>query len=196
MKFSRVIRLSALLFGAFSLIQAAPITGQLWAVSNSVAQDATLSNVPASAPLNFNSPGSVNAFLTSGGAFNISGSTADLNRAISPALIEFTGLVTVTNGQQFTATHDDGLTLNIGGATVINVPGPTAPTQTRVTYTGPSGTLPFTLVYGECCGGSAVLQIDLPFQPSPTVPEPATYAMMAGGLALVGLTRRFTRRGK
>ncbi len=47
---------------------------------------------------------------------------------------DFKGAVSVTNGQTFTVAHDDGLTLVIDGLTVINAPGPTAPTTTTVTH--------------------------------------------------------------
>jgi hypothetical protein len=181
---------------AASLAQGASINGQLWAVPDTVAQNAILANVPntapnvtfdVSAPLDFTVAGTVNQFLTSGGAFNIVGSASALSRAISPSIIEFTGLVSVVNGQQFTVTHDDGLTLTIGGLAVISTPGPTGPVQTTQTYTGPTGNFLFTLVYGECCGGSAVLQIDLPFQPNTSVPEPATMAFVTAGCLLIGL---------
>lgn len=181
------------------IASAAPITGQLWKVPDAIAQDAIPANIPATAPdvtfdvnspLNFTVPGTVNQFLLSGGAFNISGSASVLASPISPSLIEFMGLVTVTNGQTFTVTHDDGLTLIIGALTVINAPGPTGPVLTTVTYTGPSGTLPFTLVYGECCGGSAVLQISLPLQPGPTgVPEPGALTLVTSGGLLLGLRK-------
>ncbi len=120
-------------------------------------------------PLNFTNPATVNAFLTSGGAFNITGSAAALSRPMSDGaigtLLRFSGMVSVSNGQLFTVTHDDGLTLIIGGLLVIDAAGPTAPIQTIASYTGRSGAFPFELVYGECCTGPAVLQIGLDLQP-------------------------------
>jgi hypothetical protein len=181
------------------IAQATPITGQLWKVADATAQNAILANIPntapdvtfdVNAPLNFTVAGTVNQFLVSGGAFNIVGSAGVLSSLISPSLIEFTGLVTVTNGQTFTVTHDDGLTLIIGGLSVITVPGATPPIQTTQTYTGPTGTFPFTLVYGECCSGSAVLQISLPLQPSTAVPEPGALTLLSGGCLFLGLLRR------
>src|SRR5262249_49153685 len=144
------------------IVHASPINGSLWQVSNAIASDAILANVPATAPdvtfqvnapLNFNNGTTVNAFLTSGGAFNITGAAGALSRAISPSLIEFVGEVSVTTGQQFSVSHDDGLTLIVGGLTVISAPGPTGPVLTTETYSGPTGNFPFTLVYGECCAG-------------------------------------------
>jgi hypothetical protein len=90
--------------------------------------------------------------------------------------------VSVTNGQQFTVTHDDGLTLIIGAVDLGFNPGPTAPTTTTATYTGPSGNFPFQLVYGECCGGSAVLQVALPFSNTTEVPEPSSLLLLGTGL--------------
>jgi hypothetical protein len=101
--------------------------------------------------------------------------------------------VSVTTGETFTVGHDDGLTLTIGTDTVISEPLPTSFVDTIVTYTGPSGNLPFQLVYGECCGAPADLSISLPLN---GVPEPSTWAMMALGFAGLGfLGYRKTRSG-
>jgi hypothetical protein len=149
------------------------------------------------APLNFNASGAtVNAWLLSGGAFNIVGSAAALSRLMDTGaqgtIVQFLGTVTVATGQMFTVTHDDGLTLIIGGLNLGFNPGPTAPVVSTATYTGPSGNFAFQLVYGECCGGPAVLQVDLPFQPQ-AVPEPTTFVLLGSGLAIAGLRRRFRR---
>ena len=61
----------------------------------------------------------------------------------------------------------------IGNNLVIDAPGPTAFSTTAVTYTGPSGTFPFDLVYGETQGPPAVLGISLPLT-SQSVSLPGT----------------------
>jgi hypothetical protein len=92
-------------------------------------------------------------------------------------LFQFTGMVTVTNPETFQATHDDGASLAINGATIFSSPGPTSAQTSSGTYTGPSGTSPFTLVYGECCGLPGVLGISLPLASQiaslPGTPDPA-----------------------
>ena len=105
-------------------------------------------------------------FLASGGATILSVSTRNvpdpLDASLDNTVLEFTGTVTVTTGEPFQAGHDDGLQLMIGSNLVIDAPGPTSFTATPATYNGPSGTFPFDLVYGECCGPPAVLGISLP----------------------------------
>src|SRR5207253_622017 len=105
---------------------------------------------------------------------------------------EFTGTVTVTNSESFQVAHDDGLQLKIGSNLVINAPLPTSPTTTPVTYTGPSGTFPFDLVYGECCTLPAVLGVSLPLEgsavactpdPDPNNPGQCLYEPVQTGLS-------------
>jgi hypothetical protein len=130
-------------------------------------------------------------FLATGGATVLTGSAAALASNLNNTVFEFTGTVTVTNGEQFQAGHDDGLQLMIGSTLVINAPGPTGFTTTPATYTGPSGTFTFDLVYGECCGAPALLGISLPLVTGPpSIPEPATLALSAAGLLVLGVIRR------
>jgi hypothetical protein len=155
----------------------------------------------APTPLNFDSGAAANGytlggFLATGGAAGVTGTAADLARALdngtSGTMFDFLGTVTVTNGQTFTVTHDDGLQLEIGALLVIDVPGPTAPITTTVPYTGPSGNLPFELVYGECCGAPAVLNISLPLVTP--APEPGSLALLGSALAGLGAVLRRRRK--
>jgi hypothetical protein len=138
----------------------------------------------------------VGEFLASGGATVLTGSS-HLSDTVDNAVFEFTGTVTVTTGEMFQAGHDDGLQLQIGSMLVIDAPGPTGFTTTPATYTGPSGTFAFDLVYGECCGPPAALGIALPLVSIiPGTPEPETWALLATGLAAVGAVgRRRRQRG-
>ncbi len=192
--------------GMFGMGQANVITGSLWHVPEATSQNAVLASVPGgtpyvtfdvNSPMNFSGTGAtVSAWLASSSAFNINENVAGtlasfMDNGTTGTLLDFQGVVSVTNGQTFTVTHDDGLTLKIGNTTVINTPGPTSPTMTTATYFGPTGNFAFELVYGECCGGPAVLQIDLPF--SNAVPEPATMLLFGAGvagLAAVGRRKR------
>ena len=136
-------------------------------------------------------------FLATGDASNVVGSASALSANIDNGsmglILEFTGDITVTTGESFNVAHDDGLQLMIGSDLVVNAPGPTAPTVTPYTYTGPSGTFSFDLVYGECCGPPAVLSASLPLAVSTPVPEPSTLALLAVGLLGLGFTMRRRR---
>ena len=178
----------AVLSALLSFAQAANIvSGNLWHVPEAVTLNAIPANVPVTpaditfdvaSPFNFSGTSvSVGTWLASSSAFNIAENTPGtllslMDNGIVGTFLQFKGLVTVTNGQQFNVTHDDGLTLIIGTTDLGFNPGPTSPTTSLATYNGPSGTFPFELDYAECCGGPAVLQVDLPLVTVPsTVPE-------------------------
>jgi hypothetical protein len=207
---SKLLAVAAVVSLTIVYAQANTITGSLWKVNESVVNNptgATPGNVPGTAadvtfsvnsPFNFNDANAtVGNWLASGGAFGILENTAgtlasQMDDFNTGTIIDFKGSVTVVNGQTFTVTHDDGLTLSIGGLLVVNHPEPTAPTVSTDTYTGPSGTFAFELVYTECCSGPAVLQLDLPLQSAPD--GGSTMVLLGGALTLLGtVARRFRK---
>ncbi|HEV8606355.1 MAG TPA: hypothetical protein VGQ99_13365 [Tepidisphaeraceae bacterium] len=200
---------AVLLLAGIHSAQANTITGRLWLVPEAVTLNAVPANVPATtpdvtfdvnSPMNFNATSAtISAWLATSSAFNIVENTAGTLSSLMDdgaygALLEFTGFVSVTNGQTFTVTHDDGLTLIIGTTNLGFSPLPTAPVTSTATYTGPSGDFAFQLVYTECCGGPAVLQIDLPFSNTPAVPLPSAAWMGMGLLGSLALATRIRRR--
>jgi hypothetical protein len=175
------------------------VTGSIWEGDATGASNATVANVPVTtpdvtftttAPLQFQAGQNgvlytIGGFLqsTPGGSTYITGSSHS-GDALTNVLFNFTGNVSVTNGQTFTVGHDDGLTLVINGVTVVNQPTPTAFANTSYTWTGLTGTYPFQLVYGECCTAPAVLNVQLPLVSS--VPLPAALPLFATGLGCLG----------
>jgi hypothetical protein len=182
---------------ASGVAQANTISGSLWHVPEAISLNAIPANVPGMTPdvtFDVNSPFSfsgsgakVGTWLGSSSAFNITENTPGtltslMDNGIQGTLVQFMGQVTVSSGQTFTVTHDDGLTLIIGGINLGFSPGPTAPVTSTKTYSGPSGTFPFQLVYGECCGGPAVLQVDLPFKN--VAPDGGSTLALLGGVCV------------
>ena len=186
--------------------QASTIKGSIWENDLSGAENATPANIPKSTPnitfltptgpstpINFASGSlyTIREFLHSGNGSTILTGSNQLGNTLDNTLFNFVGTVSVTNGEKFTAGHDDGLTLVIDGVTVINRPLPTSFARTTETYSGPTGSFPFQLVYGECCGAPGDLEIDLPFQ---NIPEPSSIILFGAGLGLVVLRMVASRR--
>jgi PEP-CTERM motif len=113
------------------------------------------------------------------------------NNLMDPTIWLFVGNVSVTSPDPFTIAHDDGATFIVNGQTVVNAPGPTSPATTSGTYTGPAdGNAPFELIYTECCGGPAVLQVSLLAPQNAPVPEPGSVILFSAALLGVVALRR------
>lgn len=118
-------------------------------------------------------------------------------------IIEITGLLALQNGGHIKIEHDDGVSLKLNnvltgcfadaaypGATLNGQPyqggGHWVPGIQSCTYNGPSGLVPFDLVYAEGFSGPAGLSL--------AVPEPASLALVSLGLAGLAVRIRSRRR--
>ena len=202
------------------------ITGYGWVSTDPVVGSATLASLslatcshgtatctPGNADVTFTTTGvdfeppglasgSIATWLTSS-AFPLNGLVDSVPATpLSPTIWEFVGTISVTGTvgtpQTFSFFHDDGVTFIVNGQTVISQPGPTGPVTQTGSYTGgASSTAPFTLIYGECCVGSAALKVSLlgpGSAPSGSgVPEPTTVGLICIGLVAVLFGRKLTR---
>jgi len=199
--------IKALLVGAAALAlssAAQAVNVQIWTNQpTAVTNNATIAQAAGlGAPNITTTVGGIN-FTTSNSAATTIGTWLG-NPAISSAILNdsymlFTGDIFLTMGANpFTIAHDDGLQLSLDGGIglVVNVPAPTPPITTPFVINAPStGTYHFTMSYGECCAGPAVLQWLYPQgQAVGSVPEPATWAMMLLGFAGIGMAVRRSKK--
>jgi len=174
----------------------AQLTGWFWETSDAAARNAAPSNPVYATPFTdtFTLPGlpislnptdsssiyTIGSFLASGGATYTGSHGAD---PLDDTLFEITGTINVSNGETFTTFHDDGITIVIGGVTVLSNPGPNSLTENTAVWTGGNGPEPIAIYYGECCGPPASLQV---MATASTIPEAPTSAMMLVGFAGLG----------
>ena len=144
--------------------------------------------------INFSNNSSTVGNWLASSAFALNGLSDSVSGHLMDATIwEFVGNISVTSPDPFTITHDDGVTFIVNGQTVVNAPGPTSPTPTAGSYTGAaSGNAAFQLIYTECCGGPAVLNVSLIGPSNAPVPEPRDSAWLL--LALFGVVALVRRR--
>jgi hypothetical protein len=190
-----------------ALAQAGTVSAKLWKLTDTDTYIAAPSTLPATTPdIAFSSPtpfnywweGTVGDWLANGGASGIAENTAGTLASLMSdgqigSVVEFTGCVTVNTGDQFTFTHDDGMYLAINGQDLGFLAGPTSPYTETQTYTGPSGTFPFQLVYTENHAGPAVLYGGSDaFNNCPD--GGSSMALMGLGLSALGLVSRRLRK--
>ena len=125
----------------------------------------------------------------SGGSNLVIGSTL-ANQTVASTEFVFTGSTYLVNGQSYSFTHDDGLTLSIDGTSYINTPAQTVAVATSFLYTGTTGVHAFTLDYASNSLSPSVLTGS--FTPaSAATPEPSSFIMLGTGLmGAAGMVRR------
>lgn len=105
-----------------------------------------------------------------------------------------TGTINVRHGELFTFGHSSGASIYIDGSPIMVSPGRVDEALYNFgtfTYNGPTiDGANLQIVFAVCCRDPAYLITNLPIGGS-TTPEPSTTLLMAGGLAAIGLARRY-----
>ncbi|MGH9401490.1 MAG: hypothetical protein ACRD2P_05215 [Terriglobia bacterium] len=220
----------ALAVGVSAQASPITLSGSVWSyvTGTTDAGNAVLASVPARTPdvtftltgttIGLTSSGStdytLSSFLaTDAGISGVTGNAAVLSAPLGPLpappnngltaqgdIFTFTGTASLTTGETFTVTHDDGTSVYVNGALLgTTTAGATSSTAEMAVYTGPDvNSANFEIVYGECCSAPADLATNLPSPAVSTVPEPSTFLLVLPAAALLlgfGLTRRFRFQG-
>jgi len=183
------------------------ITGYGWVTTEAIvgsATGATKANLPGTSPdVSFTTTGlNLSSSLANGTVAQwMSSSTFPLHNLVDkvaasqqldPTIWEFFGNISVTSSEVFSISQDDGVTLYVNDLQhpLFSNPGPNSLINEHATYTGPtSGNVPFEVIYTECCGGPAAVQIGVLTAPA-TVPEPGSIVLL--GTVVCGIV--FFRR--
>jgi hypothetical protein len=184
------------------------LNGSIWENNPTGAANAIPANVPGTTPdvtfttiVTFTPPGipvinfsagtyTIGAFLSSNGMnTTVHTGASELGNTLNNTIFNFTGTVSLTQGQTYVWGADDGITLIINGVTVVSNPLSHGFSELQNTWLGGTGTFAFQMVYGECCNPPAQLFIEGLALTSPPVatPLPAALPLFAGGLGALGL---------
>jgi hypothetical protein len=125
----------------------------------------------------------IGGFLSSG---NVLGPVTYLNgftdaSSLNLSMFLFTGTAYFTQGQTYSATHDDGTVMVVGDNTVINSPWRTGALTNYFTFSDASGNYTFRYDYTQEFGGNTYTT-DATVAP---VPEPRSLILFATGAALL-----------
>lgn len=148
-------------------------------------------------------PGS---FIASGGGVVLTGNDpAYLDDPFSDSeiygsYISLTGTVNVRHGETFTFGHHDGAVMVVGNwpnyyGVDGESSGPTNFDLGTYTYDGPTmDGVDLQITLGACCNTDGPWRIETNLPTGGNTPEPSTMLLMAGGLAFIGLARRYRLR--
>ena len=131
---------------------------------------------------NNSSTNTIGAFLNSnrtilGNVTYVNGFTATSN--LDYSLFQFTGTAYFANGQQYSATHDDGTVMNVNGITVINAPAPTSARADSFIFNGTNGRYGFQYDFTEVQGATEYVTNATNDTP---VPEPGSFLLIGTGM--------------
>ena len=135
-----------------------------------------------------NSNFTIGKFLAGGSNLVIDSTLAA--KTVASTEFVFTGTTNLVNGQSYSFTHDDGLTLSIDGVSYINTPAQTVAIASSFVFKGTTGVHSFTLDYASNSLSPSVLTGS--FTPvSAATPEPSSIIMLGTGLlGAAGMVRR------